>query len=72
MGILSDISEEAAVSATISAIEAKWGRIDVMVHAAGIVGPTSTKIMDYPTAEFDTICDVNLRGTFLITKIPCR
>lgn len=67
-GYLTDISDEAAVSATISAIEAKWGRIDVMVHAAGIVGPTSTKITEYPVDAFDTICNINLRGTFLITK----
>ncbi|RYF84566.1 MAG: SDR family oxidoreductase, partial [Chitinophagaceae bacterium] len=39
-----------------------------LVNAAGIVGPTSTKIVDYPTTEFDKIYAVNLKGTFLMTK----
>ena len=54
-GYTADISNEEEVSNTINAIEAQWGKIDVMVHAAGIVGPTSTKIIDYPTDEFDKI-----------------
>src|SRR6478752_3203867 len=51
-GYTADISNEEEVSNTINAIDAQWGKIDVMVHAAGIVGPTSTKIIDYPAAEF--------------------
>jgi NAD(P)-dependent dehydrogenase (short-subunit alcohol dehydrogenase family) len=52
-GYPTDISSEEEVSKTVEAIEEKWGAINVMVHAAGIVGPTSTNITDYPTAEFD-------------------
>lgn len=65
---LVDISDEDQVRHAISNVRDKWRRIDVMVHAAGIVGPTNTKIVDYPTADFDMICSVNLKGTFLITK----
>ena len=39
-----------------------------MVNSAGIVGPTNTKITDYPTEEYDKIYGVNLRGSFLMTK----
>ena len=44
------------------------GRPGILVHAAGIVGPTSTRITDYPTEAFDEIYAVNLRGTFLMAK----
>jgi len=44
------------------------GQLDVLVHSAGIVGPTSTRITDYPTEAFDQIYQVNLRGSFLMTK----
>lgn len=71
-GFVTDISNEEEVCKTINIIEEKWGRIDVMVHAAGIVGPTSTKIIDYPTAAFDKIYEVNLRGAFLITKYTLK
>src|SRR3954471_4886110 len=71
-GYTADISNEEDVSTNIDAIEAQWGKIDVMVHAAGIVGPTSTRIIDYPTAEFDKIYSVNLRGAFLLTKYTLK
>jgi 2-dehydro-3-deoxy-L-rhamnonate dehydrogenase (NAD+) len=43
-------------------------RLDIMVNCAGIVGKTSTKIIDYDTDTFDKVIAVNLRGSFLISK----
>jgi len=63
-----DISSEEEVSKSILLVEATYGKIDIMVNSAGIVGPTSTKITDYATDAFDKIYAVNLRGTFLMTK----
>ncbi len=40
-----------------------------MVNCAGIVGPTGTRITDYPTADFDKLYDVNLKGSFLSQNI---
>src|ERR1051325_8294948 len=42
-----DVSNEAMVTSAIKAVEQETGTIDIMVHAAGIVGPTSTNIIDY-------------------------
>ncbi len=67
-GYFSDISNEAEVSAAISEVSIEWGRIDILVNSAGMVGPTSTKITDYPTVDFDKLYEVNLKGTFLMTK----
>lgn len=67
-GYVTDISNEAQVAQTITDIENEWKQIDILVHAAGIVGPTSTKITDYSTEDFDKIYQVNLKGAFLITK----
>lgn len=67
-----DISSEEAVSQSIQQAEAVYGKIDVMVNSAGIVGPTSTKITDYATDAFDKIYAVNLRGTFLMTKYALK
>lgn len=65
---LTDISDEGQVIKTINDIEKEWQQVDVMVHAAGIVGPTSTKIVDYTAGDFDKIYAVNLKGAFLVTK----
>jgi 3-oxoacyl-[acyl-carrier protein] reductase len=43
-----------------------------MVNCAGIVGPTSTKITDYSTEDFDRLYQVNQRGTFLMTKYAVK
>src|ERR1041385_7378079 len=36
-----DISSEEAVSQSIQQVETDYGKIDIMVNSAGIVGPTS-------------------------------
>lgn len=72
VGYVTDISDEEQVQKTILEIEEEYKRIDIMVHAAGIVGPTSTRIIDYSTADFDEICKINLKGAFLITKYTLK
>lgn len=67
-GYFADISNEAQVEEAVSLVEKEYGKIDILVNSAGIVGPTNTKIIDFPTAEFDRVYEVNLKGTFLITK----
>ena len=67
-GYLVDISNEMQVSQAISKVEKEFKQIDILVHAAGIVGPTNTKITNFSTFDFDQVQKVNLKGTFLITK----
>ena len=68
MGIAADISDEQQVIASLKEVESRYGKIDVLVNSAGIVGPTDTNITHFLTEEFDRICAVNLRGAFLMTK----
>jgi 3-oxoacyl-[acyl-carrier protein] reductase len=63
-----NVSVESDVRETFSLIEKEWKQIDVLVHAAGIVGPSSTKITNYSTDDFDNVYAVNLKGTFLVAK----
>ncbi|MDA0321528.1 MAG: SDR family NAD(P)-dependent oxidoreductase [Verrucomicrobia bacterium] len=63
-----DITSEESVVAGIDAVLAEHGRLDIMVNCAGVVGPTNTKILEYDSAQFDQVCNVNLRGSFLMTK----
>lgn len=53
---------EAAVAATLDV----FGRIDILVQNAGIY-PWHL-IEDTPVAEWDEVCAVNLRGTFLAAR----
>lgn len=65
---VADIREENQVIRAVDEVVRQWNRIDVLVHAAGIVGATATKITEYSVSDFDRIYEVNLRGSFLITK----
>lgn len=63
-----DVSSEDDVKTAMQKVETMHGRLDIMVNAAGIVGPTNTKITDYSVEDYDHIYGVNLRGSFLMTK----
>lgn len=63
-----DISIESEVEEAFRKAIELFGKVDVMVNSAGIVGPTNTKITDYSVMEYDKIYGVNLRGAFLMTK----
>lgn len=63
-----DIASEEQVATAFEQVISAYGKVDIMVNAAGIVGPTNTKITAYSTEAFEQICQVNLKGTFLMTK----
>jgi 3-oxoacyl-[acyl-carrier protein] reductase len=67
-GFLIDISDDVQVAHAVLQVAEEYGKIDIMVNSAGIVGPTSTRITEYANADFDKLCQVNLKGSFLITK----
>ncbi len=71
-GYVADISSESSVQNAVQQAEDKFGRIDIMINSAGIIGPTSTKITDYPVEEYDKIYSINLRGAFLMTKYAIK
>lgn len=63
-----DVANEESVKAGYERVANAARRLDIVVHCAGIPGPTNTKITDYATNEFDHVVRINLRGTFLVSK----
>jgi 3-oxoacyl-[acyl-carrier protein] reductase len=63
-----DVGDEASVIAGASFVREQFGTPHVVVHCAGIVGPTATKVTEYETSSFDWIMAINLRGSFLVAK----
>lgn len=62
-----DLTSEMAVDEAMARLLDRFGRIDVLVNAAGITGPT-VNIEQYSLAEWRRVLDVNLTSTFLCCK----
>jgi 2-dehydro-3-deoxy-L-rhamnonate dehydrogenase (NAD+) len=63
-----DVGVEEAVRAAISQVVQQFGKLDIMVNSAGIVGPTGVKILDYPPEALQKVLQVNLWGSVYTTK----
>lgn len=66
--IMADVSDEQAVERFFAQVVQKNGRLDIVVHCAGIVGTTSTPLANYSSLEFERVLRVNLFGSFYVTK----
>lgn len=69
-GFAADVTDEASVENTIAEAAYALGRIDGLVNVAGVqhLGP----LIDQSTADFDAHFNVNLRGTWLVTRHAAR
>lgn len=65
-----DIGDETAVEAMFDEVEAAFGRIDVVVNAAGIM--LLAPLADLELDDFDRMHRINVRGTFLIGRQAAR
>ncbi len=62
-----DVADEAAVETFVSAVREKCGAIDILVNNAGTSSEAPFEAIT--PAEFDRMIAVNLRGTFLMTRV---
>ncbi|MDA0232045.1 MAG: SDR family NAD(P)-dependent oxidoreductase [Chloroflexi bacterium] len=63
-----DVRDGEAVSKVVGAAGAWLGGIDVLVHLAGVLHGASVELDEFPEATWDTVVDINLRGSFLMAK----
>ncbi len=67
-----DVTDEQALETAMGDVVRQYGQLDIVVNCAGIIGPSATKIADYPLAAFEKVLKVNLVGTFLVTQCAIR
>jgi 3-oxoacyl-[acyl-carrier protein] reductase len=65
-----DVADEAAVSALFDAAEDTYGRVDVVVHAAGVM--TLAPLVDTDLEVLDRMHRTNIRGTFVVDQQAAR
>src|SRR5206468_12943119 len=61
-----DVTDKESIARMVSAVMAKWGRIDTLVNNAGIVQDAQFKKMT--DEQFERVIDVNLKGVYNCTK----
>jgi len=69
-GYACDVGIAAQVEAFAKAVEKDFGQIDVLVNNAGFTKDTLLFLMT--EADWDSVVDTNLKGTFLMTKYAAR
>jgi NAD(P)-dependent dehydrogenase (short-subunit alcohol dehydrogenase family) len=72
LAVVADISDSKAVDDAVAKSLKKFGKIDILVHGGGIRGSMTTPITELAEDEWRSILDVNLTGSFLISRAVAR
>jgi len=67
IGVVGNIADPKSVDDGVAATLKAFGSIDICVNNAGISGP-NTVTWDYPIDAWRQVVDINLTGTFLVSR----
>ena len=70
MAFQGDVTRAEDVEALIKGVENAWGAIDVLVNNAGTI--KDSLLIRMSVEDFDNVVALNLRGTFLCTRLVLR
>ena len=68
LAVPADVSRSAHVETLVGAVVEQFGRIDVLINNAGLLGPR-VPIEEYPEDKWRSVLEANLTGPFLLTKV---
>jgi NAD(P)-dependent dehydrogenase (short-subunit alcohol dehydrogenase family) len=69
-GFVADVRDRSAVEAMVLGIEDRWGAPDIVVANAGIY--PNTPFLELTEEEWDSVFDINVKGTFLTCQAAAR
>ena len=64
--IVCDVADVAAIERMVDDVQAKFGRIDVLLNVAGV--NIRQPAMDFSEEQFDFVVDINLKGAFFVAQ----
>jgi NAD(P)-dependent dehydrogenase (short-subunit alcohol dehydrogenase family) len=72
LAVTMDINVSKEIDATVTKVVKKFGKIDILIHAAAIRGPVGVPVVDLAEKDIRAVIDVDLVGSFLICKAVAR
>ncbi len=72
LAVVADVSSRQAVDEAVAKALERFGEIDILVHCGGVRGPMTTPIVELTEEEWRAILDINLTGSFLISKAVAK
>src|SRR4030043_228440 len=67
-----DINVSKEIDAGMDKVLKKFGKVDILVHAAAIRGPVGVNVVDLSEKDIRAIIDIDLVGAFLICKAAAK
>ncbi|HKI98613.1 MAG TPA: SDR family NAD(P)-dependent oxidoreductase [bacterium] len=68
LALAADVTRQADVEQAVAAVRERFGRIDVLVTAAGITGQTNLQTHQVDPADFDRVMELNVKAMFLCIR----
>ncbi|OGN94872.1 MAG: hypothetical protein A2Y89_00965 [Chloroflexi bacterium RBG_13_51_18] len=72
LALTMDINISKDIDAGMVKVIKKFGKVDILVHAAAIRGPVGVPVIDLSEKDIRAIIDIDLVGAFLICKAAAR
>jgi len=63
-----DVRQEAAVQEMCAGVQGRYGHVDVLICAAGVLQGAFLQPEEFPLETFEFVLDVHLKGVFLAVK----
>ena len=67
LAVRTDVSSKGQVQAMVRATVEKFGRVDILINNAGILGP-NRPVVEIEEEEWDGVLAINLKGAFLCSQ----
>lgn len=71
-GIKLDITDEVSVEKAFTEIERKFGKLDIAVNSAAIIGPNGVPATEVDVEGFSKVMEINVTGCFIVAKQALR
>ena len=68
LALTMDVSNSQEIDEAVAKSLEKFGKIDIMVHAAGIRGPVGIPVVDLSEKDIRAVIDIDLVASFLLCK----